>query len=112
MSKFEIEYYKTFTKTTEIEAQNDDEAIKNFREINKLEGIKSIKYIYEGNEEPKGWFCEWWNGNSWKNKVIIAHDKEEIIYNIKNSLDYAVYYFRCCLNTPEAKEGLMRSRLD
>lgn len=112
MSKFLIEYYRTTTLTEEIEARHDSEAVNKFREEHEYAGIKSVKYVYEGNKEPTEWYCNWWNGNSWKSKVVMAHNEEEIRYNIRDSLDYNVYDFRCCPNNPKSIDGLMRDKWD
>ena len=112
MSKFEIEYYTINTNKVEIEARHDSEAVDKFRKEYEWAGIKTVKYVYEGNEEPTEWYCNWWNGHDWKSKVVIAHNEEEIRYNIKNTLDFAVYDFRCCPNTEKAIDGLMRSKWD
>ena len=112
MSKFQIEYYRIDTSTEEIEARHDSEAIKKFRENNGYAGIKSVRYIYEGDEELTEWYCNWWNGYDWKSKVVMAHNEEEITYNIKPTLDFAVYDFRCCKNTPECIDALMCSKWD
>ena len=42
----------------------------------------------------------------------MAHNRDEIIYNIKDSLDYAVYNFCCCPNNKSAIEGLHRDTWD
>lgn len=112
MSKFKIEYYYINIREEEIEAKYDSEAIERFREEHEHEGIKSVKYVYEGDEEPKEWYCMWWNGNSWNHKIIIAHNRDEIYYNIKDTLDWNVYNFCCCINEPKAIEGLHRDTWD
>lgn len=112
MSKFKINYYYIDTREEMIEAKHDSQAVEIFRKEHEYAGIKSVKYVYEGNEEPKEWYCSWWNGNSWGSKVVLAHNEEEIRYNIKDTLDYNVYDFMCCLNTPEEREKLFRCRID
>lgn len=108
MAKFKIEYYYVQERTEEVEARHYDEALKKFREEHGFAGVKSVKYVYEGKEKPKEWYCIWWNGNTWKSKIVLAHNEDEIRYNIRDTLDYAVYNFDCCLNTPEKIEGLHR----
>lgn len=112
MSKFEVSYINLSSYTAKIEAKHINEAIEKFREKNKYSAIKTVTYIYEGKEEPQEWYCIWWNGNSWESKIVLAHNEEEIIYNIKEELDYAVYDFRCCLNNPDSIEGVHRSIWD
>lgn len=112
MNKFEIEYYTVNTNKEIIEAIHDSQAVEKFRQEHEYAGIKSVKYIYEGNEEPTEWYCMWWNGNSWKSKVVLAHNRDEIRYNIKDSLDYAIYNFSCCPNNKSAIEGLHRDTWD
>ena len=112
MSKFKIKYYQVKEASVEIEARNDNEALCSFREKHQFAGIESIEYIPTGNEDLKEWYCSWWNGYTWKSKVVTAHNRDEIYYNIKNKLDYAVYEFDCCLNTPKAIDALFRSRID
>ncbi|MBR1984105.1 MAG: hypothetical protein IKA31_00015 [Clostridia bacterium] len=56
MSKFKIEYYNLRTSEEIIEAKHDDEAVKKFREEHEYAGIKSVKYVYEGNEELSEWY--------------------------------------------------------
>ena len=112
MSKFEINYTNFSMYKAKVEANNIYEAIDKFKEKNVCCAINSVKYIYEGKEEPQEWYCIWWNGNSWNSKVVMAHNREEVIYNIKEKLDYAVYDFKCCLNKPESIEGIHRSIWD
>ena len=112
MHKFKIEYAEIVTKVEEIEALSDYHALEIFRERKPLPAIASVKYVYEGAEELKEYYCRWWNGNTWKSKVVLAHNKEEVEFNIKETLDYCVYEFRCCLNTSEATDSLIRSLID
>lgn len=113
MSKFEIEYYRLHTGSEIIEAKHDSEALDKFREEHgQYYGVRSVKYVYEGDEEPTEWYCDWWNGRSWNSKVVLAHNEDEIRYNIKETLDYNVYDFRCCPNNEKAIDGLMRCKWD
>ena len=112
MNKFEIEYYTVNTNKEIIEAIHDSQAVEKFRQEHEYAGIKSVKYVYEGNEEPTEWYCMWWNGNSWNSKVVLAHNRDEILYNIKDSLDYAVYNFSCCLNNNSLINALHRDTWD
>lgn len=112
MSKFEIEYYTLNVSKETIEAKHDGEAVYKFRNDHEYAGIKSVKYVYEGKEEPTEWYCMWWNGHSWKSKVVMAHNRDEINYNIRESLDCNVYSFSCCPNNEKAIEGLHRDTWD
>lgn len=112
MNKFEIEYYTINTNKKIIEAIHDSQAVEKFRQEHEYAGIKSVKYVYEGNEEPTEWYCMWWNGNSWKSKVVLAHNRDEIRYNIQDSLDHSVYDFCCCPNNKSAIEEMHRDTWD
>ena len=112
MNKFEIEYYTVNTNKEIIEAIHDSQAVEKFRQEHEYAGIKSVKYVYEGNDEPTEWYCNWWNGRSWNSKVVLAHNEDEIRYNIKETLDYNVYDFRCCHNNEKAIDALMRCKWD
>ena len=108
MKKFKIKYTRLLRDEIEVEAMHDLNAIEEFREEHPYCNIDSVEYVYQGDEDLKEFYCIWWNGNSWKSKIVKAHDQDEINYNIKEKLDHSVYNFQCCLNTKEAIEGLHR----
>ena len=110
--KYIINYLTPIIREEEIEARSEFSAIEEFRKDNKHCAILDVKYVYTGDEEPKEWYCQWWNGSSWQSKIVIAHDCEEIMCNIRKEIPGSVYDFDCCLNTPESIDGFMRSKID
>lgn len=109
MSKrYKIEYSLTTFRSKEILANNEYEALKIFREDQAFCQVNNIKYIYDESSPLQEWYCIWWNGISWKSKIIEAHDKEEIECNIKDKLDNTVFDFHCCPNNKKAIDSVHR----
>lgn len=111
MSKYKITYSIT-GNTALVEAKYKDDAIQNFIKANPNCKIDKCQYVYEGQEKLKEFYCIWWNGNGWENRVVLAHNEQEIEDNIKATLDYAVYDFHCCENTSKAIDSVHRSIWD
>ena len=112
MDKFEITYIPHYQKTVEVEARSVDDAIEKFREeYGQYSAIGSVKYIYEGNEELKEFYCHWWDGNNWHDKVVQAHNEKEVRFNIVNTLGYHEEMY-ICPNTPKHISSLFRMIFD
>lgn len=112
LKKFRFSIIKCRIDNVDVEAKDIYDAIRNFRMKNSHDAINKIEYVYEGDEPLQDWYCIWWNENTWKSKIVKAHCEDEIIYNIKDSLDYCVYNFLCCKNDSKSIDSLHRSIWD
>lgn len=112
MSKYKI-FYSTNGHETVVEAPSKYKAIEIFENLKTPNAeLKKCRYIYEGNEPLKEWYCTWWNGSYWQSKVVLAHDRQEIEDNIRDTLSFCVDDFDFCENNPEAIHKMYASRLD
>ena len=113
MDKFEITYIPHYQKTVEVKARDKEDAVKRFREVYGQHcAIDSVKYIYDGNEELKEYYCYWCDiNNNWHDRVVQAHNEKEVRLNVVNTLgQYKELYI--CPNTPKHISDLFRIMFD